>query len=270
MKRVSWISGIVALGMLAAGCQPKAEADPSGAIATVDGEVISHNTFNQYSKGVAGKPAEDLTTEQRDALLEELIRAQVVAVNAKAKGIDKLDETRGTLELQRLTILQRAMSQDYLKDRVPSEDELRAEYALQVADMDKVQYRASHILLPTEDAASKVIAQLQAGADFAQLARTQSTHAASAANGGDLDWFAVSTMSAPFAEAVTSLKNGEYTSKPVHTELGWHVIRLTDPRQASPPPYDSVRERLKQIVENKKMQAYVDTLVTKAKITKTP
>jgi len=271
MNRACLATGLV-LSLLAAGCtqQPGAAAPSESTAAVVDGKVLSVNTFNHYVKGAAGKPAEDLKPEERAELLDNLVRAMVIAGEAERKGIINNEETRAVLELQRLSILQTAVSKDYLQDRPPSEEELRAEYDLQVAQMDKLQYRASHILVPTEEAAKQAIAQLRGGAKFAQLARTLSTDTASAQKGGDLDWFPVSSMTPAFAQAVAGLKKGETTTEPVKSDFGWHVIWLMDTREASPPPFDAVRDRLIQIVERKKFDAFTDGLVQKAAITKSP
>lgn len=271
-SRIAPALSLVCLVALA-GCAQKAQAPAEGKadnVATVDGQPISRNTFNQYVKGVAGKPAEDLTDEQRGELLDNLVRAAVVATASEAGGVAGRDETRAALELSRLSILNQAASQDYLKDRKPSDEELRAEYDLQVSEMDQQQFRASHILVATEEQAKELTARLQGGGDFARLAREFSTDKGSASRGGDLDWFSPGSMTPPFAEAVRKLKKGETTAAPVKTDFGWHIIRVTDTRETQPPPFESVKDRLVQIVENKKFKAYVDGLVAKAKVTKTP
>jgi len=88
-------------------------------------------------------------------------------------------------------------------------------------------------------------------------------------NGGDLGWFTPDRMVKPFADAVVSLKPGDFTHKAVQTQYGWHVIQLVDTRPLSPPPYDQVKQRLDQVVEAKKFKAYTDDLVSKAKIDRT-
>ena len=62
------------------------------------------------------------------------------------------------------------------------------------------------------------------------------------------------------------LKPGEYTHKPVQTQFGWHVIQLLDRRELTPPPFEQVRQRLEQIVQNKKFHGYADELMRSAKI----
>lgn len=266
------ILAALALAALAAACsqKPPGTATADKAVATVDGKSISANTFTQYVKGSASKPPEDIPAEQRGQLLDNLVRAEVVAQEAERNGTAAKDETRAMLDLARLQILQRAMAEQYLKDRPSSDQELRAEYDLRIAQLPKLRYRASHILVGTEDAAKALIAQLQKGASFEQLAKANSTDAGSKDRGGDLDWFTPDSMTPPFAEAVQKLKKGETTAAPVKTQFGWHVIRLTDTAENPPPPFESVKDRLGQMVQEKKFSAYVDTLIAKAKVTKTP
>lgn len=240
------------------------------AAATVDGVAISRNTFVHYAQGMAGKAPEELAPEERAELLDNLVRGQLVAAEAERLGLAAEDETRAVLELQRLNILQQAAAEHYLKDRPPSAEELQAEYDLQVAQLDRQQYRVSHIVVETEDAAKALITQLQRGANFAQLARQQSIDASSSQNGGDLDWSSPSSMPPAFASAVSQLGKGQTTTEPLRSDRGWHVVRVTDVRDNPPPPFHAVREQLVQLVGAKKFRAYVDTLAAKAKVTKSP
>ena len=277
MKRMLMATGHLSVflcaGLLFSACAQKPSSTEPAVkvdnVAVVNGKPISRNTYNFYVKGVAGKPAEDLSPEQRAELLDNLIRGEVIASTAEKTGIATQDETRAVMDLSRLQILQQATSQSYLKDSKASQEELQAEYGLQVGTMAKTQYRASHILVPTQEAAQKVIDELNRGASFAQVARRVSTDAGSKDKGGDLDWFTPEGMTPPFAQAVQAMKKGEITKAPVQTTFGWHVIRLDDTREASPPPFDSVKDRLVQIVEGKKFKAYTDKLVSEAKIEKT-
>jgi peptidyl-prolyl cis-trans isomerase C len=271
LASVACVAAALLIPALVAGCAQKPAATAPvkvDNVAVVDGHPISRNTYNYYVKGVAGKPAEDLTSEQRAELLNNLVRGEVVAQSAEKDGTAARDETRAVMELTRLQVLQQAASQAYLKDRKPSAEELQAEYDLQMAQISKIQYRASHILVPTQAAAQKIIDELGKGANFADLARKNSTDAGSKDRGGDLDWFSPEGMTPPFAKAVAAMKKGETTKVPVQTQFGWHVIKLVDTRESAPPPLDSVKDRLVQIVEGKKFKAYTDKLVAQAKIEK--
>ena len=257
-----------------AACQPKtagtAANDNSPAVATVNGAPITRNFYDFYIKGITGgKSPADLTAEQRGIALDNLIRAQVVAEQAAKEGLDKSGDTAYMLELARLNVLQQAVQERYLKDRQPSEQELRAEYETQLAAMPKTEYHARHILVATEPFAQKIIERLDKGEKFDALAKSESMDS-SKNNGGDLGWFTPGRMVPEFAGAVMALKPGEYTHKPVQTQYGWHVIQLLETREVTPPPFDQVRQRLVQVVEAKKFRLYQDELLRNAKVEKFP
>jgi len=181
--------------------------------------------------------------------------------------VDKVPETAALLELTRLNVLQQAMAEKYLKDRKPTEQELRAEYENQVNSLAKQEYHAKHILVATEPFAQKIVDRLQKGEKFEDLAKHESMDP-SKDNGGDLGWFTLNKMDQAFSDAVSTLKPGEYTHKPVHTQFGWHVIELVETRDLQPPSYDNVRQRLEQVVQAKKVRSYTDELMRNAKIDK--
>jgi peptidyl-prolyl cis-trans isomerase C len=143
---------------------------------------------------------------------------------------------------------------------------LRAEFEAQIAATPLVEYHARHILVSSPDVAQKVIDQLKAGADFATLAKRLSSDKGSAPKGGDLDWFAPNAMVKPFSDALALLKNGEVTKTPVQTQYGYHVIQLLGTRDASPPSFDDVKERLTQILVGKKFKTNSDDMLKAAKI----
>jgi peptidyl-prolyl cis-trans isomerase C len=257
-----------------AACQPQgaatpAAADTSATLATVNGTKITQNFFDFYVKAISGKKPAELTADQQAQALDNLIRANLVAQEAQKDGTDATPDTADMLVLTRLNVLQQAMSEKYLKDKKPSEQELRAEYENQVATLPKLEYHARHILVATEPFATSVVQRLEKGDKFEDVAKKESMDS-SKDNGGDLGWFTPDRMVKPFAEAVVAMKPGDFTHKPVQTQYGWHVIQLVDTRPLSPPPFDQVKQRLDQVVEAKKFKAYTDDLISKAKIDRTP
>jgi peptidyl-prolyl cis-trans isomerase C len=267
MKRMSLplLAGLV----LIAGCTPKGATEGTGKpVATVNGTAISHEFFEFFSKTVAGKPSAELSPEQRSQVLDALVRAELSAQAAEKAGLGKQGDSAYQLEIARLQILQDALFTGYLKDHKASDAELKAEYDAQVAQMAKTQYHAHHILVATKDEADQVIAQLKKGAKFETLAGQKSTDPGSKAKGGDLDWFNGAQMVKPFTDAVAALKKGEVTATPVQTNFGWHVIRLDDTREVAPPAFETVKDRIVQIVDNKKVKAYGEELTRAAKIEK--
>ncbi len=95
------------------------------------------------------------------------------------------------------------------------------------------QVEASHILVPTEDLARELYDRATNGADFGQLARNNSVDQQTAPTGGELGWFTYDQMVEPFAEAAFSLEPGSI-SEPVHTQFGWHIIKVEDKQENRP------------------------------------
>ena len=128
------------------------------------------------------------------------------------------------------------------------------------------EFNASHILVETEDQANALIAQLNEGADFAQLARDNST-GPSGPSGGELGWFGPGMMVKPFEDAVLGMDVGA-VSQPVQTQFGWHVITLNDARLANAPALDDVRAELEAELQAAAVQDVVDGLTSQADISR--
>jgi peptidyl-prolyl cis-trans isomerase C len=238
------------------------------AFVTVNDKAISPELYEDFTKMLTrGKTSADLTPEDREAIRDRLVRMELIAQQAEKDGLTKDPEIAGRLEITRLQILQQSVAQKYLKDRPPTEAELRAEFDTQLATTPLIEYHARHILVSGEDVALKVIEQLKGGADFGNLARRVSTDKATAVRGGDLDWFPPNAMAKPFSDAISLLKNGEFTKTPVNSPDGWHVIQLLGTRDRPPPAFEAVQDQLREIVQTKKFIAYSDGLVRAAKIT---
>jgi peptidyl-prolyl cis-trans isomerase C len=271
--KVTRILAMAAFAVLAACSKNPAEKPAEVAatpatppLVTVNGKAISQALFEDYVKAVANKASSELSSQDRDQIKENLVRIELIAEQAEKDGTTKDPEIATRLELSRLTLLQQAVAQKYLKEKTPTEAELRAEFEAQMASTPMVEYHARHILVSSEENAQKVIQQLDAGADFGKLAKTLSSDKGSAVKGGDLDWFSPNSMVKPFATAVAGLKNNEYTKTPVQTQFGWHVIQLLGTRDRTPPTFDAVKEQLNQIVLTKKFKAYSDDMLKTAKI----
>jgi peptidyl-prolyl cis-trans isomerase C len=247
---------------------PPAAADTSAPVAVVNGTPISHDFYDFYAKGLAGKNSvADLTPEQKAQALDNLVRAEVIAQEATKEGLDKDPGNAALLRLARLNVLQQVVSDKYLKDKKPTEQEARAEYETQVGLLPHQEYHVNHILVATESFARKLIAELEKGANFSDVAKRESMDP-SKTNGGDIGWLTPDRIMKPFADAMVALKKGEYTHKPVQTQYGWHIIRVDDIRDVTPPTFDQVHQRLDQVVQAKKFKAYTDGLVKNAQVEK--
>jgi peptidyl-prolyl cis-trans isomerase C len=270
------VSIVTAIAVLMAACgkgqqaaAPAVADKPAVApIATVDGSPISRVEYDIYLKSLLqGRPTTELTTEQRNQVLDEMVSMQVLATQAIKDGLEKDPDVAARVNVLRMRVLADTESQNYLKGKEPTEAELKAEYDTDIAAMDKTEYHARHVLVATKELAEQVIKKIKGGAKFEDVAKAESTDG-SKANGGDLGWFTLARMAKPFADAVKILKKGEMTSTPVQTQYGWHVIRLDDTREVAPPPFDQVKQQVSNGVIQKKLQAYADGLKKTAKIEK--
>ena len=247
-----------------AAATPAAPATPP--FVTVNGKAISQKLYEEYAMALARRPLTELTPEDREQVKENLVRVELIAQEAEKSGLVNDPEVATRLELARLEVLQQASAQKYMKDHTATEAEMRAEFEAQVASAPLVEYQARHIVVSSEDVAQKIIAQLKAGNDFAALAKRMSADKATAAKGGDLGWFGPRDMDPSFTNAVALLKKGDYTSTPVQTAAGWHVIQLQNTRDRTPPAYDDVKDRLSKIVVAKGFKAQSDQALKAAKV----
>lgn len=228
-------------------------------VATVNGKEVSNEVFNIYLESRIQKPASQATPEERTSVLSELKDIYLLTTQPRAKELAKQERTKAQIELQTRGILAQAVATDFLSTNSASDAEITEAYEEQVASAPSMEYKARHILVETQSEAQDLVAELKDGADFAELAKTKST-GPSGANGGDLGWFAPNQMVPPFSQAVVALEDGAFSEAPVQTQFGWHVILREESRAANAPPLESMRDAIKQQIEQGKLQKYLEDL----------
>jgi len=246
--------------------KPAAEAAKSAVAATVNGKQITQEMLDTFSQAVMGNSPEPATDEQKTQLLDQLINMTLAAQAAEKDGLQKDPKVAGRLDLLRTQILAEAASEKFVKANPVTDADLKAEYDTQVAGMQK-EYKARHILVEKKETAESVIRELQAGGDFSKIAAKESKDSSGKA-GGDLGWFSPQNMVKPFSDAVQALEKGKYTTTPVQSEFGWHVIILDDVRSPEAPKFEDVKPQVEMFVQRKKLQEYLDGLRAAAKIQK--
>ena len=197
-----------------------------------------------------------------DGILDQLVQQELLA------GTVSLDNqaTRLSIENETRTVLAtEALARITLE--ATSEENVVAAYEAEVANFVPGQeYRASHILVETEEEALALVADLEGGADFAELAREKST-GPSGPSGGELGWFGPGAMVAPFDEAVQAMEPGSF-SAPVQTQFGWHVINLVETRETPPPSLEQRYGPLAEQLQNAAVEAYITQLEVDGEITR--
>jgi peptidyl-prolyl cis-trans isomerase C len=232
------------------------------AVAVVNGIYISKDSLTTLEAEIAQRSrGQSFPKEQ---LIDELIQRELLVQDAVQKQLDKTAEFTERLETIRKSLLSQVAVQNYLKSNTITDEELKAEYDKN-ASKAGAEYKARHILVKTEDEAKQIIVELNKGADFVELAKTKST-GPSGPQGGDLGWFTADQMVGPFSEATIALKDGKYTTEPVQTKFGWHIILKEGTREQTPPTFESVKEQIRPALQRQKMQAFLDNLRSQAKV----
>jgi peptidyl-prolyl cis-trans isomerase C len=170
------------------------------------------------------------------------------------------------LELIRWQSIARTVTERFRAQNPPSDAEIRALYEENLPRLSARQYHARHILVATRDEAAALIAQIDAGGDFAALANEHSADG-DGKSGGDLGWFTAETMVQPFGEAIRAMEDGAYTRTPVQTQYGWHVIKVEESRDGQAPDIQSLRAELSSAVERRKLDEYIRGLREGAVVT---
>ena len=234
-------------------------------LAVVNGKPIPSSRADAIVKQVVAQGQATDGPQLRDAIKKDLIAREVLMQEAVKEGYDKNADVKQALDNARQTIVVNALAQDYIKKNPVSDAEVKAEYERWIKQNGDKEYHVRHIVVENEADAKAIIAKLKAGAKFEDLAK-QSKDAGTANNGGDLDWASPSSYPAEFAAGFTGLQKGQVTETPVHTNLGWHVIKLDDVRAAKLPTFDEAKPQIAEALTQQKLAAYQDEMVKKAKV----
>ncbi|MFO8024046.1 peptidylprolyl isomerase [Thiohalophilus sp.] len=254
-----------AFALIAAGMLFNANALAADPVAVVNGEPISQETYERYLKYRSQQQNGESGEVDREALINELVNRQLLLQEAKKQDLDENPEIAFRIKQLKADALIQALIQKQAQSNPISEDELKKEYEQRIAASDDKEYKASHILLKSEQEAKDVIRELDSGAVFADVAKAKST-GPTAKNGGDLGWFSANQMVPPFTRAVANMEKGSYSKTPVKTQFGWHVIKLEDERKVTPPGFDEVKEQLRSMKGSQLIQQYVIQLRQNANV----
>ena len=261
MYKLSRLAALLVAGVIVSA---PALAQNKGAFATVNGQAIPQSVYDAF---VAEQKAQGATdnAELQNAVKEELVRREILAQEAKKKGLDKKANIQGQVELAKQAVLIRAFLTDYVQAHPVSEAQLKAEYDLIKNNLGTTEYKSRHVLVEKEEDAKAIIAKLDKGEKFADLAK-QSKDPGSKDKGGELGWSSPNAYVKPFGEALGKLKKGEYTKTPVKSDFGYHVIQLDDSRPLTAPSYDQVKPQLQQRASQQLVENLIKELRAKAKV----
>jgi len=228
-------------------------------VATVNGKSISQKSYDFYLAQAMqrrGKNQQGQGGINREAVINELVNRELLHQAAIKEKVENDETVAFQLKQLKVDAMIQGLINKLSKQNSISEKDLKAEYEKRIAGAKLSEYKARHILLKTEEEAKTVIAELDSGSKFEELAKKKST-GPSAKDGGDLGWFNPAQMVPPFSQAVAQMKKGSYTKKPVKTQFGYHVIKLEDTRKRTPPKFDDIKPQLKMVLQNQRIQEYM-------------
>jgi len=275
MSKKMLLATVALLGSLAVSASPALAADPTPAaagtdpvVARVNGEEL-HRSDVMRELQMAGPQMQQLPPQMiYPQILQKMIATKVVSQKAYADGMQNDKEVKDRVKELEAQVVAEAYVHKAVEPKI-TDAKIKERYD-QLSSKFKPQdeVRARHILVKTEDEANDIIKQLKGGADFAKLAEDKSKDTGSAKQGGDLGYFMHDAMVKPFADAAFAMKVGEISDKPVHTDFGYHVIKIEDKRKSSPPPIAEVKDQIANQLGQELANDEVKSLEAKAKIEK--
>ncbi len=282
---------IVALGVFLTGCQSEdVVAEVNGEEISVEDFM---NEYEISKKGVIAQFGDDILDEVgpdgqtlRDSIknttVENLILQRVIEQEATKMGIEiteeELDssfaefiESEGGEENYNNYIEENGISDEYMRSMMAQqlmlieyqtafieETEISDERAQEFFEENKeslVAINASHILLSEEEEAKEVLARIENGEDFAEIAKEESLDSGSAVNGGNLGYFSKGKMIPEFDEAAFALEEGEISDL-VKTDIGYHIIKLEDKKDN----YDELKDKIINMMKHDEFEETVTQL----------
>jgi len=250
---------------------PAAQAIPSGnpVVARVDGTELRLSDVEAAQQNLPPQ-AQKLPLEQiYPMLLDRLVDGMLITEAGRKEHLDRDTDVQSRLKRYEDRLIQEAYINRAVKP-AETEDRLRTRYETFLKHMPAgEEVHARHILLATDAEAKSVIAELDKGADFAELAKKHSTDPG-AASDDDLGYSnrddIVSEMGPEFADAVFSIPVGQYGKTPIKSKFGWHVIKVEDRRLGKPPSFEEAREQLSRELAREIINAKLQDLRAAAKI----
>lgn len=253
-----------------------AAAKPDDPVAaTVNGQPILRSEVLEAINGLPPQYRQMPTEMLVPLMAEQVATARLVADKGMAAGLQNDPDVKARLATAERRIVQDVWLQRELKARMTDQAIQDAYKAFLAQNPAQDQVKARHILIQPDAAATDkakadkdaeakakdLIQQLEKGAKFDDLANANTTDPSGKGTGGDLGWFAKDQMVPEFADAAFKLEKGKYTTAPVKSQFGWHVILVEDKRTLPQPTLDEVRPQL----EEQLSQALVPEIINEVK-----
>ena len=214
--------------------------------------LIKKNQGNNYNESLA---------------IDNLVRMKLLAQEAIRMNVNKQTDYSTRKELAELNMLSNLMISEKLKSFKPTEEDFKKEYDLLQSELGDKEYNVRQIIVDNESDANDIIKQLNNGADFKNLAKEKSKELATKDNGGLINrWLNKSSTAKNFYDVLSNLQKGKYSTTPIKSNFGYHIIYLEDVRTFTLPAYEKMKPNLYNRMTAREINKFVGTLKDKAKI----
>jgi peptidyl-prolyl cis-trans isomerase C len=270
MRPLSLAAASLALGLMLATTPLSAQTAPAPntpaktddpVVARVNGKELHRSEIDAVQRSLAAQ-GQQMSPE---TLIDQMVSGMLITDAGRKAKLQDDPEVKKKMQQYEDRVLQ----QVYISRAVEAaatDAKLHEQYDKFVKTQPGAEeVKARHILVATEDEAKAIIVDLGKGADFATIAKQKSTDPAKD-TGGDLGYFTRDSMVPEFADAAFKLGKGEYTKTPVHTQFGWHVIKVEDRRTAPPPSFEESKDELTNQLAREVIDAKVKALKSSAKV----
>ncbi|MEE6132711.1 peptidylprolyl isomerase [Priestia sp. GS2] len=277
-KKLFSFLGIITAGAIIAGVVY--QVNRTDAVASVDGDKITKDQLYEVLMSQGGTDVLDSMIEQKVINKEAEKKSVTVSEKELNKELDALITSYGGEDtfnqaLEASGIKEKEVKKDLetnlkakklVEDTIEiSEDEMKSYFDENKDSFDQPeQVKASHILVKDEKTANEVKKKLSDGEKFADLTKEYSTDTASKEDGGNLGYFSKEDMVQEFSDAAFNLKV-DAISNPVKTEYGYHIIKVTDKKEAQDANYENSKDEIKQLLLENKFQSEYSTWLEETK-----
>ena len=233
---------------------------------TVNGQTVSVAEQKELMKVLADRGVKD-QKQQLEAARSILAQEKLIEEAAKKANIAQDPAVKALIAERKTEIYSAELVRKNAAAHPLTDADLKKTYEEVKKQYDPNEIKVRHILVKTEQEAKDIIKSLNAGGDFAAIAKEKSLDQGTAAQGGEIPFTNIRRIAIPgFAETAMALNKGSLLPVPFHSALGYHVIQLQDKREVPLPSFDALKPKIQNLAAQRQAQQYMADLMRNAKI----
>ncbi len=253
---------LISVAVLASGCTQKGDLDNSVIAKINDTKITKEDFLREINRVPEWARDRFKGKEGKEQFLDDLIKKELIYLDAKKKGLDKDKEFIAKVEeFKKMTLLSAILKKEIEGKIEVDEKNIKDFYDKNPDEFKRgAAVRARHILVDTEAEAKDILSRIKKGEDFSKLAKSLSKDKGSAQKDGDLGFFGQGKMVPEFEKAAFSLKLDE-VSNPVKTQFGYHIIKVIDKKEGTMVDFERAKNVIKKRLLAEKQKSLFDSYI---------